>query len=60
MNSLKEIRLSKKMSQNELANIIGVSIATISRYETGKRKISVESAKKLGEVLQVNWVNFLK
>ena len=35
-NSLKEIRTKKKLSQQELANMVGVSRNTISSIETGK------------------------
>ena len=35
-NNLKEIRTKKKLSQQELANIVGVSRNTISSIETGK------------------------
>lgn len=35
-NNLKEIRIKKKLSQQELADIVGVSRNTISSIETGK------------------------
>lgn len=35
-NKLKEVRTKKKLSQQELANIVGVSRNTISSIETGK------------------------
>ncbi len=35
-NHLKEIRKSKKLSQSELAKIVGVSRNTISSIETGQ------------------------
>ncbi len=35
-NNLKEIRTKKKLSQQELANMVGVSRNTISSIETGK------------------------
>ena len=35
-NNLKEIRTQKKLSQQELANMVGVSRNTISSIETGK------------------------
>lgn len=35
-NNLKEIRIEKKLSQLDLANIVGVSRNTISSIETGK------------------------
>ncbi len=35
-NHLKEIRLEKKISQSDLANLVGVSRNTISSIETGQ------------------------
>ena len=35
-NNIKEIRAQKKLSQQELANMVGVSRNTISSIETGK------------------------
>lgn len=35
-NNLKEIRSEKKLSQSELANLVGVSRNTISSIETGQ------------------------
>lgn len=35
-NNLKEIRKQKKMSQDELAKLVGVSRNTISSLETGQ------------------------
>lgn len=35
-NNLKEIRNEKKLSQSELANLVGVSRNTISSIETGQ------------------------
>lgn len=35
-NHLKEIRVEKKLSQQELADIVGVSRNTISSIETGQ------------------------
>ena len=35
-NNLKKVRLEKKLSQMQLANIVGVSRNTISSIETGQ------------------------
>ena len=34
-NHLKQARMEKKLSQNELAKLVGVSLQTISSIETG-------------------------
>ena len=50
--SLKQIRLERNLSQDDLALLLGTSKQVISRYETGQRspKVSVvaEYAEKLG------------
>lgn len=46
-NKLKEVRAKKNMSQQQLANIIGVSRNTISSLETGQ----YEPTAKLAYIL---------
>lgn len=55
MCMLKRLRVEKNMSQNDIAAKIGVTAATICRYESGKRKLSLDIAKKLAEVLEIPW-----
>lgn len=55
MNMLKQIRTKNNMSQYELAKAAGLTHTSISRYENGKRRLSVENAKKLAGILQVDW-----
>lgn len=55
MNMLKQIRQNNNMSQYQLAESAGLTHTSISRYETGKRTLSVENAKKLAAVLGVEW-----
>ncbi len=43
MENLRKARLAKKLSQKELADELGVTTATISRYESGERKLPVET-----------------
>lgn len=49
---LRRIRMERKMSQEELAELLGTSKQVISRYETGQRypkiTVAIEYAKKLG------------
>ena len=46
------LRKGKKMSQTELAEQIDSSVSVISRYELDKMTPSIESAKKIAEVLE--------
>lgn len=48
-NNLKEIRKEKRMSQQELADMVGVSRNTISSLETGQ----YEPTAKLALILSV-------
>jgi len=47
MRNLKKARESKKLSQENLALLIGRTKPTISRYENGQRDPSIEDLKKL-------------
>ncbi len=58
MCMLKKIRTEKNMSQKEVAIRIGVTAATICRYELGKRKIPFEIAKKLADMFNISWQLF--
>ena len=60
MIDLKEVRTSKNMSQEELANQCGVIRQTISNIECGLTKPSVELAKKIGKALDFNWIYFFE
>lgn len=44
-------RLKHDMSQEELAKKSGISQSVISQYESGKRKITMRAAVKLGKAL---------
>lgn len=48
---LKKLRIKKGVSQQELADIIGVNKMTISGYERGVRRPAGENAKELYEKL---------
>lgn len=55
MNYLRDLRKEKRLSQKDVALATGLTIATISRYETGKREMSIENAKKIANVLGIAW-----
>ena len=52
--TLKEIRLNKRITQVELAKRVGIRQQTISHYETGRAKPSLDVAVKLAKVLGVS------
>ena len=55
ISNLTKFRRKRKLCINELADRVGVSGACICRYEKGARKMPVETAKKIAEVLRVSW-----
>ena len=52
-NRLKELRKAKKITQEQLAEMIGVSQALIALIEKGKRDIDFTLAEQLAKVLNV-------
>lgn len=54
MNRLKELRKEKKLTQAELANLMGVNAKTISRWEKGEFEIKPAQAKMLADFFGVS------
>ncbi len=54
-NKIKEIRAEKKLSQQDLANIVGVSRNTISSLETGQYEPTAKLAFVLCIALEVKF-----
>lgn len=54
-SNLTKYRRKRKLTISELADLVGVSGAAICRYEKGDRKMSVDIAKKIADVLKVKW-----
>ena len=51
---LKELRLEKNMSRQELANLIFVNVRTISYWELGQRECNLEQLTMLSKVFGVS------
>ena len=51
---IKELRLAKKLSQVELANLIGVTKQSVSNWENDNIQPSIDILIKLSEVLSVS------
>lgn len=60
MIDLKELRTAKGMTQEQLASECGVQRTTITMIELGENKPSVELAKKLGVIFEVDWKGFFE
>lgn len=57
---IKKMRESKKITQVELANILGISRNAIVRIEHGKRKIDVEELNKIESFFNISLKDYLK
>lgn len=57
---IKQYRENKNMTQNEIADILGVKSATVSKYESGALEPNIESLKKLAELFEVSIDELLK
>lgn len=58
MIDLRKVREEKKMTQEQLAKETGVIRQTIGEIECGRNKPSVPLAKKIGEILEIDWTGF--
>lgn len=54
-DQIKKYRESKGISQNCLAETIGVSRPTLSKIETNKRAIDIETLMLVANTLKVDW-----
>lgn len=50
---LREVRLRKLLTQEEVARRAGLSEATVNRLETGMHGARISTVRKLAEALQV-------
>ncbi len=57
---IKLYRESKKMTQVEIAELLGVKPATVSKYESGAIEPNIESLKKLSELFDISIDELLK
>jgi transcriptional regulator with XRE-family HTH domain len=48
---IKELRTAKKLTQSDLAKLVGLTYIQIGRYETGKSAPSADVLNKLAEAL---------
>ena len=59
-NKIKEYRELNKMTQKDIAEILRVEPATISKYEAGTIEPSIESLKKLSETFNITVDELIK
>ena len=53
-DKIKLYRENKKMTQSEIANILDVSPATVSKYESGTLEPNIEAIKRLAELFEIS------
>lgn len=53
-DNLKEARIQKKITQQKAADYLGVTNATISRYENGSRNVGSRDLKKLSKLYGIS------
>lgn len=51
---LRELRLSSKLTQNDLAQLLHITREAYTMYETGKRQLSYDSLCKIADYYQVS------
>jgi len=56
--NLKDVRTAAGITQEQLAERVGVIRQTISNIECGLAKPSIDTAKAIGEVFGFDWVLF--
>ena len=52
--NLKKIRKDKGLTQDKLSEITKISIASIQRYESGKRQPNIQTVNKFAQALNVS------
>ena len=53
-DKIKLYRENKKMTQNDIADVLEVSAATVSKYESGSLEPSIESLKRLSDLFEIS------
>lgn len=60
MFDLKQKRIDKGMTQEQLAKKVGVVRTNISNIECGYTRPSVDTAKLIADVLEFDWTEFFE
>lgn len=57
-NDIRKIRHKCLMSQSDFANALGVSFATVSRWESGKSKPNFKTMKLINSFCETRGIDF--
>ncbi len=56
---IKQQRLENRLKQKELAELVGISNTYLSDIETGRTNPSIETLKKIAQILNIRVSNLL-
>lgn len=54
LKKLKELRLAKRISQKEIAEYLGITVAAYSLYERGNREPNISILRKIAEYYNIS------
>ncbi|MDD4184118.1 MAG: helix-turn-helix transcriptional regulator [Candidatus Izemoplasmatales bacterium] len=54
---VKKLRIKLILSQQEFANLLNVSFASINRWESGKHEPTIKAKRKIVELCKINGIN---
>lgn len=58
-NKIKEVRKSKGIKQNQLAEMLGVTPSTVAQYESGNHNTKIETLEKVASALGCSIVDLI-
>ena len=56
---IREVRIMKELTLEQVANRLGFTSKTLQRYETGDRKIKISTIMELAEILGFDYDEFM-
>lgn len=56
---IKQIRLSKNISQKQLASILNIPVSTLANYENNHREPKIETLKKIANALNIKLTDLM-
>jgi len=57
---VRELRLKKNLSQEQLAHMCDLDRTYINSIENGKRNVSLKNIEKILKALDISWCNFFQ
>jgi transcriptional regulator with XRE-family HTH domain len=60
INQLKQSRLDKEITQNELSKLIGKDQTFVSKYETCERRLDFIEFRQVCKAMNISLIEFIK